>query len=259
MTSKTDNPRPAQAEVTPVLAEAVPEAVLHLRSAIHSGLPWRQALLQAMGLWTLAQETYRGHSYHYLIQGEAFDWLTLAERLCFELEGAATEAERERLLFLGQLDEEVTPQLFRDLLGPSKYAAFLNYWYGVVVEEALQLAVEQDVRKRHLALCFSDSDDLVEQAFTHLYRASRTDLLLEFRQQASLRPSDDLSLTNVKEFTYWLFKRRLRLWDPARVASDTQRGIEQLKLLGQSMGPAADAAGLESAAPTAGAPQAPFS
>jgi len=82
----------------------------------------------------------------------------------------------------------------------------------------------------------------------------RTDLLLEFRQQASLLPRGDLSLTDVKEFTYWLFKRRLRLWDPARVASDTQRGIEQLKLLGQSMAPASDAAGLESADQTGWTP-----
>jgi hypothetical protein len=238
MTSQTDHRREAQADSPEALAEAVPEAVLHLRSAIRSGLPWQRALLQAVGLWTLSQETYRGRSYQYLIQGEAFDWLTLAERLSFELDGSATEPEKERLLFLGQLDQEVTPQVFRDLLGPAKYGAFLNYWYGVVVEEALQLAVEQDVRKRHLARCFSDSEDLVEEAFTHLYRSSRTDLLVEFRTQANLLPRDDLSLTNLKEFTYWLFKRRVRLWDPARVASDTQRGIEQLKQLGQSMAPA---------------------
>jgi hypothetical protein len=240
-------------EVTPapagVLAETVPEAVLHLRAAVRSGVPWQRALLQAMGLWTLAQETYGGRTYQYLIQGEAFDWLTLAERLCWEVDGAVPEDEKERLLFLGQFDQEMAPEVFRDLLGPSKYRAFLNYWYGVVVEEALQLAVEQDVRKRHLARCFSDSEDLVEEAFTHLYRSSRTDLLVEFRDQAKLPPGGDLSLTNVKEFTYWLFKRRLRLWDPARVASDTQRGIEQLKLLGQSMAPVAEADGSAGATP----------
>jgi hypothetical protein len=202
-----------------------------------------------MGLWTLAQETYQGRSYQYLIQGEAFDWLLLAERLSCELDGVATELEKERLLFLGQLDEEVPAQVFRELLGAAKYGAFLNYWYGVVVEEALQLAVEQDVRKRHLARCFSDSEDLVEEVFNHLYRASRTDLLAEFRQQANLSPRQDLSLTNVKEFTYWLFKRRVRLWDPARVASDTQRGIDQLKLLGQTMAPAGEMPQPEDAEP----------
>lgn len=240
MTSPINHaPRTGQAAV----AEAVPEAVLYLRAALRSGVPWPRALVQAVGLWTLPQESYRGRSYRYLIQGEAFDWLTLAERLCGELDGLAPEDEKERLLFFGQLDQEMPPEEFRDLLGPSKYRAFLNYWYGVVVEEALQLAVEQEVRKRHLARCFSDSEDLVEEAFSHLYRSNRTELLAEFRQHAQLLPGDDLSLTHLKEFTYWLFKRRLGLWDPARVASDTQRGIEQLKLLGQSMGPAGETSG----------------
>lgn len=249
MTPPTDQTRRVTADPAGVLAATVPEAVLHLRSAVRSGVPWQRALLQAAGLWTLAKETYGGRTYQYLIQGEAFDWLTLAERLCCELNGAVPEDEKERLLFLGQLDQEIPPEVFRDLLGPSKYRAFLNYWYGVVVEEALQLAVEQDVRKRHRALCFPDSEDLVEEAFTHIYRASRTDLLVEFRDLAKLPPGGDLSLTNVKEFTYWLFKRRVRLWDPARVASDTQRGIEQLKLLGQSMASVAEADAAHGATP----------
>ena len=249
MTSPIDHPAWMTSDPAVVLAETVPEAVLHLRAAVRSGVPWQRALLQAMGLWTLAQETRQGRTYQYLIRGEAFDWLTLAERLCGELEGAVPEDEKERLLFLGQFDQEMTPEGFRDLLGPSKYRAFLNYWYGVVVEEALQLAVEQDVRKRHLARCFSDSEDLVEEVFTHLYRSSRKELLAEFRDQAKLPPGDDLSLTNVKEFTYLLFKRRVRLWDPARVASDTQRGIEQLKLLGQSMAPVAEAGAADGSTP----------
>ena len=42
-----------------------------------------------------------------------------------------------------------------------------------------------------------------------------------------------MSLTDLKEFTYWLFKMRLTKWDPARVASDTRKGINTLRYLDQ--------------------------
>ena len=40
-------------------------------------------------------------------------------------------------------------------------------------------------------------------------------------------------MANLKEFTYGLHKLRLEKWDPARVASDTQRGIRKLHQLEQ--------------------------
>ena len=36
------------------------------------------------------------------------------------------------------------------------------------------------------------------------------------------------TLTELKEFTYWLFKRRLRVSDKAKLASDTRKGISAL-------------------------------
>ena len=57
--------------------EHAPEALLHLRAAVRAGVPWHQALLQAVGLWTAPEEVYQDRTYLYLIQGEAFDWLVL--------------------------------------------------------------------------------------------------------------------------------------------------------------------------------------
>ncbi len=219
------------------LTEQVPEAVLHLRSAVRSGTPWPQAMLEAVALWTLPQEVHLGRSYQYLIQGEALDWLVLAERLCPELDGFISDEEKERLLFWGILPDDTIPEALQDTLGVNKYRAYLNYWYGVVVEEALQLSVEESVRKRHLALCYADSEDLVEQAFVLLYGATRADLLEEFRGWANIARRRALSLTDLKGFIYWLHKRRLKMWDPARVASDIKRGIRRLRRLQQSVRP----------------------
>ncbi|MFQ6025951.1 MAG: hypothetical protein ACE5Q6_00390 [Dehalococcoidia bacterium] len=219
------------------LAEKTPEAILHLRQAVQSGVPWCQALLEAIALWTLPREVYQSRTYQYLIQGEALDWLLLAERLCAELEGAVPAEAQEELLFCGKLPEEITQEDFKELIGGTKHRAYLNYWYGVVVEEALQLAVEEEVRKRHRARCYPDSEDLIEEAFTHLYGANRDALLEEFRRVAQLTTEQHLTLTNLKEFTYWLSKRRFHMWDPARVASDTRKGIRRLEMLEQAAEP----------------------
>ena len=226
----------SSAEQAAGLAQQVPEALSHLKTSVGSGVPWHRALLETVGLWTQPQEEYQGRSYQYLIQGEAFDWLLLAERLCSELDGIIPTDEKEQLLFSGEFPASVEPELFKELLGTNKYRAYLNYWYGVVVEEALQLSVEEQVRKRHLALCYADSEDLVEEAFLHLYNANRTDLSGEFRREMNIPLRRALSMSDLKEFTYWLHKRRLKIWDPARVASDTKRGIRRLEELEESCG-----------------------
>ena len=235
----------ARSTVLPAdLAPQAPEAVLHLKSALWSDVPWYRALLEAIGLWTLPQETYRNRHYQYLIQGEALDWLLLAERLCFELDGTIPQEDLERLLFRGLLPDDVSPEMFRDLIGPTKHRAYLNYWYGVVVEEALQLAVEEEVRKGRRAGGYPDSEDFIEDAFTILYADTRNSLLAKFSNEAAAPPppnpdagpgdGPDLSLTDLKAFTYWLFKHRFNQWDPARVASDTRKGIRRLRLLDQT-------------------------
>ena len=232
-----EDANPAGPSATTDVLERLPEAVVHLKSAVSSGTPWYQALLEAVGLWTLPHEVYQERSYQYLIHGEAFDWLVLAERLCTELDGYIPAQDKERLLFQGRLPDQVEPEQFRDLLGVNKYRGYLNYWYGVVVEEALQLAVEEDVRKRHKARGYSGSEDLVEEAFIHLYNDTQTALLDEFRREVKLHRGRSLSLADLKHFTYWLFKRRVNIWDPARVASDTRKGITRMSLLEGVQGP----------------------
>ena len=75
------------------------EAIQHLKQAITNGKHWYIALLEAIGLWSSAEETYDGRHYRYLITGEAFDWLSLAERLCLEVDGLLPQEEKLNLLF----------------------------------------------------------------------------------------------------------------------------------------------------------------
>ena len=207
------------------------DVILRFRAQLAAGAPWHRALLEAMGRWTIAEEWRDERRFKYVVSREAFDWLLLAERLCGEAMDLIPPEELERLLFHGELPDPVEEGELRDLLGVSKHRAYLNYHYGIVLEEALQLAAEEYVRKRHLARGFSDSEDLVEDAFRHLYTKTRTDLLAEFRAEARLGKRQGLNLSDLKEFTYWLHKRRVNYWDPARAAYDTRLAILRLESL----------------------------
>jgi hypothetical protein len=213
----------------------IPKASEYLRQQLAAGAPWHRTLLEAMGMWTLPEEIWMGRRYKYIVGREAFDWLLLAERLCAEVEDAIPTEELEMLLFHGVLPEPIESDELRSLLGASKHQGYLNYHYGIVLEEALQLAAEESIRKRHIARGYVEtgtgSEELVEDAFRHLYNDSRSNLLDEFRRSAGLAQRRSFSLTDLKEFTYWLHKRRVNYWDPARVASDTRLAIRRLASL----------------------------
>jgi hypothetical protein len=61
-------------------------AIQHLQESVAKGKHWYLALLEAVKLWKSTEETYKRRHYSYLIDGEAFDWLLLAERLCLEIQ-----------------------------------------------------------------------------------------------------------------------------------------------------------------------------
>ena len=206
------------------------EALDHLRQALASGADWFAALLEAIALWRRPEETVNGRRYRYLIEGEAFDWLLLAERLCEAADGLPTE-EKEALLFFGRLPVELGEDQFKKLLGPAKHRAHLNYLYGVTVEEALQLAVEEELHKERRCHAWSADRRAQETAFERIYGRPREDLLADFRGARGLPQSDGITYGELKEFTYWLFKHRLRRCDPARVASDTRKALAQLSEL----------------------------
>jgi hypothetical protein len=202
-----------------------------LRRAIMEGRPWFIALLQAIALWPLPEETVNDRRYRYLVGGEAFDWLLLAERLCEALDGLVPPEEQEALLFFGRPPLDITEEEFRRLIGYAKYRAHLNYLYGVVVEEVLQLVVEEGLRKDQLSRAWEKHLPPDAEAFQHIYGREQHELLREFRQELRLSEAEDLPWADAQEFTYWLFKRRLRWCDPARVASDTRRALAKLRYL----------------------------
>ena len=204
------------------------EALVFLREAIASGEHWYVAVLKTMARWSQAEETLDGRRYRYLVGGEAFDWLVLAERLIDELDGDTAVEEREALLFHGEPPIEIDEEEFQALIGTPKYQAFLNYLYGVLVEEALQQAVEEEVEKEHHGHVWARLDAEGATAFGRIYGRSQVELLREFQRERGMEETDRLDLGELKEFTYWLFKYRVRSQEGERVASDTRKGLAAL-------------------------------
>ncbi len=204
-------------------------AVEHLNAALADGRDWPEALLEAMALWTAPEEAYGGRTYNYFIAGEAFDWLLLAERLLNESRDVVPEDEVETLIFEGRFPSRFDTERIPELLGGDKYRGYLNYHYGVTVEEALQLACEMELRKRDTSNGVRYRTAYAEQVFPLLYRKSREELLRMFRETEGLDPEAVSSMAEHRAFTYWLFKYRWSNSDKARIASDTTKGLRQLE------------------------------
>ena len=119
------------------------EAIKHLKQAIADGKHWYIALLRSIGLWTSAEEVHNDRTYRYIIDGEAFDWLLLAERLCETADSLVPDDGKLALLVYGEPPIDLTVGRFKGLIGSSKYHQYLNYFYGITVEEALISAVQE--------------------------------------------------------------------------------------------------------------------
>ena len=206
-------------------------AVEHLVRETGAGRPWGGALVEAVGMWTAPCERFDGRELTYLIGGEAFDWLALAERLLRAVPDGVPASERDRLLATGALPPGVTEARFKDALGVSKYRAHLNFFYGVVVEEALWLAVEREVLKLLGVRGRNDGAGVQDLVMRRLYGADMTSLVRRFNRERGHPRTVRFTLTDWKAFTYWAFKLRVGRSDSARTASDTRKGLSVLQEL----------------------------
>jgi len=208
------------------------EVIKHLALEITGGKHWYLALLEAIRLWPITEETYNNRNYNYLIGGEAFDWLLLAERLCQSVDNLIPEAEKTALLFNGRPPIELTPAEFRQLIGNSKYLKYLNYFYGIIAEEALLLAVQDEVRKERWGSGYTREHNVVSnEAHRRIYGSTRAILLKRFRRERGYPQLKSIGINELNKFTYWLFKYRLKNSDKARAASDTKKALSKLNKL----------------------------
>lgn len=204
------------------------ETVFRMRQAVLNGQHWFEALLDAVARWRAPQETIGERDYNYLLHGEAFDWLLLAERLLDEMPDLVAGRERDELLFENRWPLELDDEEFALRMGQAKHSAHLNYMYGVLVEEALQLSIEEEIHKENRNRPWGQDRRVDESMYERVYGRTRAELFALHYVETGVLLRRDIPYAEWKAFTYWLFKQRLKLQDKARVASDTRKGLAQL-------------------------------
>ena len=214
----------------PLDSEQGVEAYLRL---LERGEPWYPALLTVIARWTVSEETVDGVHYCYLIAGEAFDWLRLAQRLIEAAGEFVPPAEQERLLFFGLPPEGPDEEHFASAIGAQKHHAHLNFQYGVVIEETLLLAAEREMQK---AGTMHGPPGMLPEvaAYERVYGKPFDELAGLYRAETGESFPERASLAELQGFTYWCSKFRFRMAEPARVASDTRKAMALLSQMERS-------------------------
>ena len=235
-----DEPIPEEGPLSPAQAERA------LLADLDAGEPWYPALLRVIARWVAPEEELGGERYHYLIGGEAFDWLLLAQRLLDAAGDRVAEVERETLLRFGLAPGGEDEETFEQGIGPAKHRAHLNFQYGVVVEEALLLAAELELRKAGRLSRVADRDaDFA--AYERVYGRPFEELRAIYRLESGADLGERVSLADLREFTYWCSKYRVQSGEPERVASDTRKALALLSQMALRRGTPASRAGGERA------------
>ena len=208
---------------------AVEEAINRFKAEITSGKNWFLALLEAVKNWPVSEETVGDQTYHYLISGEALDMLQLAERLLKAAGNLVPDDEKVAFLFRNKPPVILTPEKTKELLGETRYAQYLNFFYGITAEEALLQAVEEEVRKEEQGLNMHNEVQIIDETYRRIYEVTQRVLLHQFRKEKGYTSSGITSLEQMKEFSYWRFKYRLKHCEKPRIASDTKKALDWMK------------------------------
>jgi len=207
-----------------------PEAgVMAFLVALDRGESWYPALLSVIARWTAADEVVDGIPHTYLIAGEAFDWLRLAERLIIAAGSRVPAEDAERLLVRGEAPDGSDEEDFARAIGPLKHRAHLNFQYGVVIEETLLLSAEMEHYKARTIDVRGEPPDVV--AYEHVYGKPLGELLVLYNSDTGNPLSSRVSESQWQAFTYWCSKYRFKMGEPARVASDTRKALALLSRL----------------------------
>ena len=210
-------------------ASSIQDSIARFHAAVSSGENWYLAMLAAARDWPVAEEESSGVTYRYLIAGEALDLNQVAERLIEASRELIPGEEQLNLLFRGKPPVAFSPEELKKHLGEEKYRQYLNYFYGVTVEEALLEVAEEEVRKEERGVRSRSDAWISAEAFSRIYGKTQPELMRRFRADRGYAEGEETSLAEMKEFTYWLFRYRLAHSDPEKSASDTKKALGWLK------------------------------
>jgi len=213
------------------LSSSEVETLDKLRLELQTGKDTIRALIIASAKWPLSEEVIEDSHYRYILAEEAFDLFSLINRLAGDCKDVISSTHLMDAVFVDEYDLVTSCEYLRIELGGVKYSQYLNYFYGVLLEEILLFATEDEVRKMYTSNGFRNAAQETDIAMIRLYGANERALLNRYCIETGFEPiKDEMDVTQKKEFTYWLFKFRMRWAEPAKAASDVSKALNYMQL-----------------------------
>tara|TARA_B100001029_G_C15063719_1_gene461177 strand:+ start:4305 stop:4946 length:642 start_codon:yes stop_codon:yes gene_type:complete len=168
------------------------------------------------------------------ISGEVFNWKLSLKLFYSEFENLD---EIDNYLFTPYDFSHKERNQIKRLMGSKLYSAHLNYFYGVVVENAIREILRSEIEKKRGYLDQNNYFLINEKIFKLIYGKNIEELWAEFCSNERLGarsyyvPNKIYSL-EYDSFTYWLSKKRIKLCAPELNASLISRGLDYLERIG---------------------------
>ena len=122
----------------------------------------------------------------------------------------------------------------KDLMPSRLYSAHLNYYYGVVVEQAIREIKRKDIEKEENIMSESSFDHIENEIFNFLYGKSKLKLWREYALNFRLKSKSyyvpsKIHCNESENFDYWLSKKRILICTRELNASLLSRGVKYLR------------------------------
>ena len=197
---------------------------------------WQISILKKIAQCPLPKTQANSNRSNYLIFGEALDWKLLAENISFK-ECGKISGKLQSWLELSDPIGGFNEIQFKRHVGLGKYRAVLSFFYGVTVERALVIDIQENVFKRLIANSKHPNETFCDELYVELYGKTQDELWMDFTIDTGINNGlngQDHFLIEDNIFTYWLFKLRISSSEPEKLASDTRRGLKRLSKIQNS-------------------------
>ena len=198
--------------------------IKNLRENVCNGTDWHKAIIDCIVLWTAKEEFYRGYKYSYWIDNEAFDWITLTERLVSAIKSYIPKTDYYNVTFTGLLPSVESYTYLKTKISNTKLSQMRNYYYGIIIENFIYHYKSVQYQKNSLDYLKEE-----ENFYEDIYGKKLNFLYDQFISQTKITNRHKLNIYEYKKFSYWLFKYRINNSDKTKMANETNLALENAR------------------------------
>ena len=195
--------------------------IQELRNEVSQGENWQKSVAKYIGLWNEKEEFYRGYKYIYLIDDEALDWLNLTERLVSSIKSYITKEEYNYVSTSGLLLDQDIYKYIKETIPKKKLSQMRNFYYGIIIENLIYNYKILEYQKNTIVV--EDND---QKFYEEIYNKPIEVLYEMFYKEKKTITKNKLNFHELKLFSYWLFKYRLKHSDKTKMAHETNTALK---------------------------------